>query len=365
MLGHSSQAALRRNVVTRLRALAKTDDWSPAGLSVTAILCTYNRFEVLLTTLERLAASQLPSSVAWEVLVVDNNSTDQTREVVEGFCRRYPGIFRYVFEPTSGKSHALNTGVMRARGKVLAFVDDDVAMEPPWLHHLTASLHDGKWAGSGGRILPAQAFAAPAWFSLEGQGALLFGLFDSGDQPCEIHHAPHGGNMAFRKEMFEKYGLFRTDIGPGTANPEIPRHNEDTEFGRRLIAAGERLRYEPQAIVYHPVILERINQTFFLEWWFDFGRATARELTNRPDVWGIRREYLKILKALILLPIQSARWIFSFNPQKRFRRKSGVWETAGRMIETYRLLATASKKELLARQETEPSSASEVTNRRW
>ena len=315
--------------------MTKSDDWSPAGLSVTAILCTYNRCEVLRATLERLAASQLPSSVTWEVLVVDNNSTDQTREVVEGFCRRYPRIFRYVFEPISGKSHALNTGVMRARGNVLAFVDDDVAMEPPWLHHLTASLHDGEWAGSGGRILPAQAFTAPAWF--EGQGAILFGLFDSGDQPCEIQHAPHGGNMAFRREMFEKYGLFRVDIGPGMANPEIPRHNEDTEFGRRLIAAGERLRYEPKAVVYHPVMLERLNQTFFLAWWFDFGRATARELTNRPDVWGIQREYLRILKAMTLLPIQSAQWIFSFNPQKRFRRKCGVWETAGRMIETYRL----------------------------
>jgi GT2 family glycosyltransferase len=286
--------------------------------------------------------------------VVDNNSTDQTRDVVEGFCQRYPEIFRYVFEPRSGKSYALNTGVIRARGNVLAFVDDDVAMEPPWLHHLTASLHDGEWAGSGGRILPAQTFAAPAWFSIEGQGPLLFGLFDSGDQPGEIRHAPHGGNMAFRREMFEKYGLFRTDFGPGAADPEIPRHNEDTEFGRRLLEAGERLRYEPQAVVYHPVILERISQTFFLEWWFDVGRATARELTSRPDVWGIQREYLRILKALILLPIQSAQWVFSFNQQKRFRRKSKVWETAGRMIETCRLLASASKKKRAAEQETEP-----------
>jgi hypothetical protein len=78
-----------------------------------------------------------------------------------------------------------------------------------------------------------------------------------------------GANMAFRKEMFDKYGLFRADLGP-SACVEVPP-SEDTEFGGRLVAAGEYLRYEPSAIVYHPVAGGRINKRYFLKWFFDLG----------------------------------------------------------------------------------------------
>jgi glycosyltransferase involved in cell wall biosynthesis len=328
--------------------MASGDTWAHTEHSVTAIMCTYNRCGTLAPTLEGLAASQLPSSVSWEVLVVDNNSTDQTREVAEDFCRRYPGVFRYIFEPISGKSYAANTGVEQARGEVLAFVDDDVMVHSDWLRNITASLLDGEWAGAGGRTLPATSFSAPAWFSVEDFGGLVYGRFDFGDEPCELLHAPYGANMAFRRDMFEKYGGFRTDLGPGP-DPDIPRPNEDTEFGRRLLRSGERLRYEPQAILVHPVLLDRINKPYFLEWSFEYGRAFAREFENRPDVWGIRRPYLSILKALTYhLPRESARWLCSFNPQRRFRNKLRVWQMAGRIKETYRRLIRLPKTRVLS-----------------
>jgi len=95
---------------------------------------------------------------------VDNNSTDQTREVVEGFQRRHPNRFRYVFEPRQGLSQARNAGIREARGDVLAFMDDDVAVDATWLQSLTACLHDGTRAGVGGRILPEQTFRRrPGW----------------------------------------------------------------------------------------------------------------------------------------------------------------------------------------------------------
>lgn len=112
-------------------------------MNITVILCTYNRCESLAKALESAAALRLPESVEWEVLVVDNNSTDQTREVVEAFCRRHTGRFRYLFERQQGKSYALNAGIREAGGNVLAFTDEDVTVEPPWLKNLTAALHDG------------------------------------------------------------------------------------------------------------------------------------------------------------------------------------------------------------------------------
>jgi len=200
-------------------------------------------------------------------LVVDNNSRDQTREVVDRSCRRYPCRFRYLFEPNQGKSYALNTGIREARGDILAFTDDDVTMDPTWLQNLTARLHSGEYAGAGGRTLPAEAFNPPHWLALNGPCGLVHipcAKFDLGDAPRDLDRPPFGTNMAFTKDMFEKYGLFRTDLGPSPTR-EIARPNEDTEFGRRLIAAGERLRYEPSAVVCHPTPQHRLQKAYFLD----------------------------------------------------------------------------------------------------
>jgi glucosyl-dolichyl phosphate glucuronosyltransferase len=307
-------------------------------MRISVILCTFNRSQALTKALESVAASVLPASVEWQVLVVDNNSQDQTRGVVEEFCRRFPGRFRYQYEPRQGKSYALNAGVREARGDILAFVDDDVTVEPDWLQNLTAALADKQWAGTGGRILPERTFAPPPWLSLEGPYALggVLVFFDRGDKPGELDWAPYGTNMAFRKEMFDKYGAFRADLGP---QPGSEIRGEDTEFGRRLMAAGERLRYEPSAVVYHEVPEKRLRKEYFLAWWFDFGRALVREWGRGPDFLGIPRPYLSILKILITrMPRTVAQWMLALQPQQRFFFKSQLWRVAGEVAEFYSLV---------------------------
>lgn len=308
-----------------------------AYMNCTVILCTFNRCQSLREALESVAASKLPDCFAWEVLVVDNNSTDQTRAVVEEYCRRYPSRFRYLFEPRQGKSHALNSGIRESRGDILAFVDDDVTVEPTWLQNLTSSLHGCEWAGSGGRIFLERTFSPPQWLALAGPYSLggVLVLFDRGDKPGQLDWAPYGTNMAFRKAMFDKYGGFRTDLGPNTAN-EI--RGEDTEFGRRLMSAGELLRYEPQALVYHSVPEKRLRKEYFLKWYFDFGRALVREWGRGPDIWGIPRPYFSILRKIpTSLAFYGLHWLFALRPQKRFFYKVMVWWQAGQIAEMYRL----------------------------
>lgn len=298
-------------------------------MDFTVILCTHNRCESLTTALESIAASTLPSSVEWEVVVVDNNSSDRTRDVVEDFCARYPGCFRYLFESQQGLSYARNAGIREARGKILAFTDDDLTVEPTWLLNLTAGLHDTAWAGVGGRILPLHAFSCPRWLSLKGPYSMggILTLFDLGDQPRELRkEVPYGANMAFRKEMFEKYGGFRTDLG---RRPGSMMSNEDTEFGRRLLARGERLRYEPTAVVHHAVPENRLKQEYFLAFWFNYGRALVLEGDKRPDVWEIPKVIGQALPMIL-------RWMKACDPQLRFYRKCWVWVMAGRAVEIYR-----------------------------
>jgi glycosyltransferase involved in cell wall biosynthesis len=311
-------------------------------MNITVILCTCNRAGSLSKALESMASSELPNSIEWEVLVVDNNSSDGTREVAEGFCRRYPGHFRYLFEPQQGKSYALNAGIREARGEVLAFLDDDVTVEPTWLGNLTAALYDDKWAGAGGRIILQWPSSLPPWLSIEGPHARFpFPAFNQGHEAKQLMGPPFGTNMAFRKEMFEKYGVFRTDLGP-SPNHEIPRPSEDTEFGRRLVAGGERLRYEPSAIVYHPVTEERINKEYFLKWSFDLGRANIRTLGIDPGTkWFVGGIPLYLIRGLAAW---TARWMVAFEPSRRFSRKVTAWEKAGEIVECRRQAHTLKRR---------------------
>ena len=119
---------------------------------LSVILCTYNRCQSLEKALASVAASRTPDRTDWEVLVIDNNSKDQTRQVIEECASRNPGRFRYIFEAKQGKSNALNTGIREARGDILAFMDDDVLVEPSWLDSLTRPLRESNVSGTGGRI---------------------------------------------------------------------------------------------------------------------------------------------------------------------------------------------------------------------
>ena len=297
-------------------------------MKITIILCTYNRCQSLAKALDSLAASIVPEAIEWEVLVVDNNSADQTRAVVDDSSGRYPGRFRYLFEPRQGKSYALNAGIREARGDILAFTDDDIEVEPTWLQNLTSPLYDGQWAGSGGRILPMRGFVPPRWLALDGPHNLagaLCAYCDPGDVPGELKDPPYGANMAFRKEMFARYGAFRTDLGP---RPSSEMRFEDTEFGRRLMAGGERLRYVPSAVVYHEVHESRVRKEFFLAWWFDFGRGSIRETGQRLS----SREILKILARTLLT---TPRWLLTVDSQGRFYRKCRIWYEVGKIVEIY------------------------------
>jgi glycosyltransferase involved in cell wall biosynthesis len=305
---------------------------SPTKIRTTVILCTYNRCKSLAQALESVAASIYAEPSEWEVLVVDNNSSDQTREVIEDYCTQYPGRFRYLFESQQGKSYALNAGIREARGDILAFMDDDVTVECAWLQNLTAALFSGEWAGVGGRILPQWPCAPPSWLpEKEWYGMAPLVMFDLGLEAGPLTNPPFGTNMAFHRRMFEKYGTFRIDLGP-RPNSEI--RSEDTEFGSRLLAAGERIKYEPTAVVYHLVPQKRLQREYFLAWWFDKGRADIRE--NRVPVdtkWFVSGIPLYLFRRLT---VGTVRWMLTFDPARRFSRRLAVSLATGMIVESYR-----------------------------
>lgn len=314
-------------------------------MKVTVILCTYNRSASLAKALESVARSRVPESVDWEVLVVDNNSPDATRSVVEEFCRRYPARFRYFFEPKQGKSHALNSGCREANGDILAFMDDDVEVDPEWLYKVTSPVIHEEWAGAGGRILPEKGFVPQRWMDVSGRyGLAPLAMFDLGLKAGELKEPPFGTNMAFRREMFAKHGGFRTDLGP---QPGSEIRSEDSEFGTRLLAAGERLWYEPAAIVFHVVPQNRARRQYFQKWWVGKGRADVREMGVSDQSWQLAGIPLVFLRRFVMWCL---RYTICAHEPERFASKLKVYWLAGMIRECYEQKRIAANMDLSTEQ---------------
>jgi GT2 family glycosyltransferase len=153
--------------------------------------------------------------------------------------------------------------------------------------------------------------------------------FDRGLKAGPLNETPVGTNMAFRKSLFERYGGFRVDLGPC---PGSEIRNEDSEFARRLLRAGEPLYYAPSAIVYHPTLEDRLTKDYFLAWWFGKGRSEIRESGIPSEVrWRVSGIPLYLFRRFIRWSIQ---WIFTLDRKGRFDCKVRVWNLAGQIVES-------------------------------
>jgi glycosyltransferase involved in cell wall biosynthesis len=317
--------------------------------TISVLVCTYNRAQNLTETLNSIITQSSPDSYTWETLVVDNNSSDQTRQVVEAFQRQFPDRIRYVFEPKEGISNARNTAIRESRGEILTFIDDDETAEPNWLKNLTEHLHGGEWVGAGGRVLPPSDFVPPAWMQVKGlfvSGPLA--SFDLGEKAGQLNEPPFGANMAFRREVFDKLGFFRIDLGR-SGNNLIS--NEDTEFGRRVLAAGLRLRYEPSALTYHPVEARRLKKSYFLHWWFNKGKSDVRELGYQSSAKGLFGVSFRLAAGLVW---GIGKWMVSIEPGVRFAHKIEVWNCVGQVEESLRQWANVKQTGQSSNQNAKP-----------
>ncbi len=237
---------------------------SPA---VSIVLCTYNRCETLRRALD--AVLHQTGDVPYEVVIVDNNSTDQTRELVHSRLSAHPHL-RYQFEPRQGKTYALNTGIQVARAPILAFTDDDVKVSPDWVRKIldTFAAHPDVDMIAG-RVLPIWPAVVPSWLTRRQLGP--FALGDRGDAPVRVHAgnaAPClvGANFAFRREVFERIGPFD------------PRFNmsEDREIQLRLWRAGGQGLYVPEMAIEVEIPVDRLTKKYFRYWYTTYGRLHSR-----------------------------------------------------------------------------------------
>lgn len=251
-------------------------------LDATVLIATYNRAPLLDETLASLARMRVGSGCRWEVIAVDNNSSDDTRAVVERRVPGFPVPLRYLFEGRQGRSSALNTGIAAANGTVLAFTDDDVRVAEGWLAAACTALGDETGAGyAGGPVRPIWEVPPPRWLDLN-RGDLwgTIAIQDHGAEPFvyeERVKVPLGANMAVRREVFDRIGVFRPDLG--RTGGRLVLGQEVPELLLRARAAGIRGLYLPAMTVDHHIPARRLTPAYFRQWWF--GKGVSRAALDR------------------------------------------------------------------------------------
>jgi glycosyltransferase involved in cell wall biosynthesis len=243
---------------------------------ISVIVATHNRRDLLERTVAALRTQACPAG-GLEIVVVDNASTDGTFEALQAWAGRPGGHpVKALYETRPGKSFAVNAGVSAAAGSVLAFTDDDVVPQPGWAAALARAMAETGADFCAGRIRPIWGAPPPAWVSPALYGVLA--IPDNGPDRLLIklganeHVMPIGANMAVRREVLDRLGGWRSDLGKLR---DTLRSGEDHEFYLRMLHAGLTGVYEPDALVAHLVPAERLRRGYFVRWLHDNGRVVA------------------------------------------------------------------------------------------
>lgn len=260
---------------------------------ITLAVCTWNRAPFLRQTLAGIARQDYPAE-ALEVLVIDNNSTDDTRAVVAEFAGG-PHAPRHVLETRQGLDHARNRAIAEARGDIILFADDDILVEPDWVRQIAvpfAQDADHRIGCVGGEVVPVFPDGLPDWVR-EWHAPLNFRP-ETG--PIPPQHSPMGANFALPKAVLAKVGPFATGLDRQGRNLF---GGGDGEMVRRVRAAGYEVWFAPAAKVRHQMPASRTTFRYAARHAFDSARSRTADRAGRPGAvrWLTSRFLLNLLKA--------------------------------------------------------------------
>ena len=213
-------------------------------MDASIILCTHNRSEALRLALEGLVCLVTPPGFTWEILIVDNRSTDGTRSLCERFVAEHGEHFRYLYEGRPGKSYALNTGIRETTGRLLIFTDDDCIVDPEWLQMIVDEFSaDTHLAILGGRVELYNPDDLPLTLLTSRHRTVV-------SKPIRLIFPRNhviGCNMVIKREVFESVGLFDPNLGPGSRGEST----EDVDILCRALKHGSKIVYSPLPLVFH------------------------------------------------------------------------------------------------------------------
>lgn len=251
-------------------------------MRATIAICTYNRSDCLEECIRAVFEQQ--AEFDYEVIVVDNNSTDGTKSLVNDLQEKYPSL-RYVMEANQGLSFARNRALNEAKGDIVAFIDDDGVAEPGWIAGLVDAFVAPDVACAGGKIILDLPSEPPSW--LDSSLYPYLSAYDGGPEAKETEEV-YGCNFAVHRSTALELGGFSVGFG-FTGENLLP--GEDIDYCLRVRAAGHKVMYTPSAIVRHKVSRSRLTKEWFLRRTRQQGRAAVL-------IGTVPKEHSDILKCV-------------------------------------------------------------------
>jgi len=269
-------------------------------VKLSIIVCTYNRDAYILKTLSNLK-NQSINNENYEVIIINNNSTDTTEKICKNFITELNFInFYYFNEDKQGLSFARNRGIKESNGELIAFIDDDAIACKDYCENIISFFeNDEETQAIGGKITPEYENNKPVWMS-KYLLPLVAGL-DMGDKIKEFRFSkfPIGANMAFRKSVFEKYGFFNESLGRIGSKLE---GGEEKDMIFRLKKDNQKIKYVPQVHVYHFIPDKRLQQDYIKSQAIGVGTSEKKRLHKASIIVWIKKillEFLKVIGTLI------------------------------------------------------------------
>ena len=291
---------------------------------ISVIICTYNRDKYIYNVLQSLAQGTLGPD-GYEIVLVDNNCTDNTRSEVERFCYDYPQVsLRYFVETNQGLSHARNRGIKESKGDILVYVDDDATVNPEYLKTYADWFESHpETDAAGGPIIPHyETGSEPKWMTYFIK-RLLTGYLYFGDnaKPFPGDNYPGGGNAAYRSRVFEKVGLYNVELG---RNGDNLGGGEEKDIFDKMKREGMQFVYLPDAILYHSIPGYKLEADFFNRLTTGIGQS-ERARTLRIGKSSYRKRLLSELKKWCATIVLWLFYLITFRPGRgnmliRFRR---------------------------------------------
>lgn len=252
------------------------------------IICSYNRFRLLTETIESVL-KVLENREDVEILVIDNNSTDQIPTLEKEYTSEKR--FYYFLEVEQGLSNARNRGIKEAKGEYLIYLDDDVELNKDYFEVLDSILLDSSISVVGGKVLPFNV-EIPSW--LPNEYFYLVSIFSPSEE-AQITKYLMGANFIVRKNIAEKIGGFDTRLG---RNGSKLAGGEEVDFLNRIYAHNDIIFYSPKLIVYHK-INNKLNIHYVLTYSRELGKS-ERIIDEKTSKMKVNNKRVKSLGAIVM-----------------------------------------------------------------
>jgi glucosyl-dolichyl phosphate glucuronosyltransferase len=298
-------------------------------VNLDVVVPTYNRSQLLRRTLSSLLTAPIPEGLSVTILVVDNNSSDDTEQVVKDHLCPSDRSLVYLRETKKGSSNARNAGIGAGAGELIGFVDDDEEIDPAWYGVVAREFADPSVNFIGGPYLGNWSAPPPAWLPPGYHAAIgVVPPKPRGSFDAKFSGILMGGNAVVRRAVFDRIGMYSTLLG---RSGKGLLSEEDAEFYRRLTAASIYGVYVPDLVIHHYIPSERLTRRYHRRW--SFWRAASQGVLDREIkeqtayLFGIPR--YKIGRALRGIAAYPSQRLSQATQGQAFANELATWDLLG------------------------------------